>query len=296
MRKISFIFIILFSINQLTAQELDCTVTINADKIPGSNKKIISTLNKAITEFINNRRWTDYNYKFSERIKCNMTLTLVEYKNDHFTGNIQIQASRPVYNSSYETPTLNFKDKNFKFKYVEFEPLVYSESSFKSNLVSVLSFYVYTILGMDADTFQLNGGDDFFNKALNVAVQSQQSGYKGWNQIDGNNTRFTLIDNILLPAYADFRKAVYLYHLKGMDVMAKEEENAKESIYQAIKELQKLSVSRPNAFLLRVFMDSKSDEIVDIFSGGITFSQIRNLKNILQKISPVNSNKWNDLE
>lgn len=295
MRKLSFIFIILFSVG-ITAQELDCTVTINADKIPGSNKKIITTLSNAITEFINNRRWTNYNYQFSERIKCNMTLTLLEYKNDNFTGNIQIQASRPVYNSSYETPTFNFKDKNFKFKYIEFEPLIYSKTSFESNLVSVISFYVYTILGMDADTFKLNGGNEHFTEAQNIVVQAQQSGYKGWNQIDGNNTRFTLIDNLLAPAYLNFREAVYLYHLKGLDTMAKDEENAKKNIYEAIKKLRKLSISRPNAFLLRVFMDSKSDEITDVFSGGTPFSQVNHLKNILQKISPVNSNKWSNIK
>ncbi len=184
MRKISLFLIVFLSFYTISAQELDCTVTLNHDKIPGSNKQVFNTLEKSITEFINNRRWTNRQYQFSERIKCNMTITVFEYNNNSFVANIQVQSSRPIYSSTYESPIFNFKDKNFKFNYVEFEPLVYNKKTFTSNLVSVLSFYAYVILGMDADTFEINGGDTYFQTAQDILSQAQQSGFKGWNPID----------------------------------------------------------------------------------------------------------------
>lgn len=296
MRKLSLLLIILFAITQLNAQELDCTVIINHNKIAASNEQIFETLKNSIAEFVNNRKWTNKQYKFSERIKCNMIITLAEYNNDIFTGNIQVQSSRPIYNSTYESPILNFKDKNFQFKYVEFEPLIYSKNSFTSNLVSILSFYSYMIIAMDADTFELNGGTADYANAQNITNLAQQSGYKGWNQVDGTNTRFTLIDDLLSPAFANFRKALYTYHLKGLDTISKEETNAKEQIYKSLTHLSTVSRLRPNAFLLRIFMDAKSDEISEIFSGGKPFDKSKKVKNILQKISLINSTKWDKIK
>jgi len=291
MRKIVQILIALFAVVQLNAQELNCTITVNADKIPGSNKQIFTTLQTTLNEFVNQKRWTNFNYKPQELINCNLTLTILEQTGTDFKGHIQIQASRPVYNSTYLTPVFNFKDDNFSFQYTEFEPLQFNENSFESNLVSVVSFYVYTILGMDADTFSLNGGTSYFTKAQDVVVQAQQSGYTGWNQNDGSKTRFTLIDNMLSPTYDMFRKAMFEYHFKGLDMMSKDKKVAKQAIFEVVKDLKTIYDSRPNAFLLRVFMDSKADEIVDIFSDGPRFDTTK-LKDDLLRISPLNASKW----
>jgi len=291
MRKIVQILIALFAVVQLNAQELNCTITVNADKIPGSNKQIFTTLQTSLNEFVNQKRWTNFNYKPQELINCNLTLTILEQTGTDFKGHIQIQASRPVYNSTYLTPVFNFKDDNFSFQYTEFEPLQFNENSFESNLVSVVSFYVYTILGMDADTFSLNGGTSYFTKAQDVVVQAQQSGYTGWNQNDGSKTRFTLIDNMLSPTYDMFRKAMFEYHFKGLDMMSKDKKVAKQAIFEVVKDLKTIYDSRPNAFLLRVFMDSKADEIVDIFSDGPRFDTSK-LKDDLLRISPLNASKW----
>jgi len=291
MRKIVQILIALFAVVQLNAQELNCTITVNADKIPGSNKQIFTTLQTTLNEFVNQKRWTNFNYKPQELINCNLTLTILEQTGTDFKGHIQIQASRPVYNSTYLTPVFNFKDDNFSFQYTEFEPLQFNENSFESNLVSVVSFYVYTILGMDADTFSLNGGTSYFTKAQDVVVQAQQSGYTGWNQNDGSKTRFTLIDNMLSPTYDMFRKAMFEYHFKGLDMMSKDKKLAKQAIFEVVKDLKTIYDSRPNAFLLRVFMDSKADEIVDIFSDGPRFDTTK-LKDDLLRISPLNASKW----
>ncbi|MFK5958581.1 MAG: DUF4835 family protein [Lutibacter sp.] len=295
MRKILQIILIFFTIVQVNSQELKCSITINSDKIPGSNKQIYTTLKNSLNEFINQTRWTNFNYKPQERIDCNLTIIILEHKGTEFKGNIQIQSSRPIYNSSYLTPVFNFKDNDFSFQYAEYEPLQFNENTFESNLVSVISFYAYTILGFDADTFLLNGGTPHFTKAQNVLVQAQQSGYAGWNQNDGSGTRFTLIDNILSPTYSLFRKALYTYHLKGLDIMSDNKQKAKEKIAESMADLKSVFNIRPNAFLLRVFMDSKAAEIVSIFSDGPIYDT-KKLKDDLLKISPINAGKWNEIE
>ena len=295
MRKIIQLLGVLFVTVQMNAQELACTITVNADKIPGSNKQIFKTLESSLNEFVNQKRWTNFNYSPQERINCNLTITILEQSGDDFKGHIQIQSSRPVYGSTYLTPVFNFKDDNFSFKYVEYEPLQFNENQFESNLTSIVSFYVYTILGMDADTFALNDGTPFFAKAQNVVVQSQQSGYFGWNQNDGSKSRFILIDNILAPTYSLFRSAMYTYHLKGLDVMHQDKKRAKQKISESIGMLKNIYDSRPNATLLRVFMDAKADEIVSVFSDGPNYDTFK-LKEDLLKISPLNTAKWNDIK
>ncbi len=295
MRSIVQIIFFLFAIIQLNAQELNCTITINSDKVPGSNKQIFTTLQNSLNDFINQTRWTGYNYKNQERVNCNMSIIIDEQNGSSFKGSIQIQSSRPVYNSNYSTPVFNFKDTDFSFQYLEFEPLVYNATTFESNLVSMITYYVYVVLGMDADTFSQNGGMPFFTRAQDVLAQAQQSGYKGWNQADGARTRFSLTDNILSPTYKEFHTAMYQYHLNGLDVMSKDPKAAKENIAEALGVLKTLHNSRPNAFLLRVFMDSKSDEIVKIFSDGPRYETFE-LKEDLIRISPLNAEKWNSIK
>ena len=295
MRKVFLIFVVLFAIMQLNAQELNCTISVNSDKIPGSNKQVFTTLENSLNEFVNQKRWTAFNYKPQERIECNLTITLLEQKGSDFTGHIQIQSSRPVYNSSYLTPVFNFKDNDFSFQYAEFEPLQFNENQFESNLVSVISFYVYTVLGFDADTFSLNGGTPYFTRAQDILVQAQQSGYAGWNQNDGTGTRFTLIDNLLSPTYSLFRNSMYEYHLKGLDGMNGDKKKSKQIIAKSIEGLKSIFNERPNAFLLRVFMDSKSTEIVSVFSDGPMFDTVK-LKEDLLRISPINAVKWDEIK
>ncbi|MBI9042060.1 DUF4835 family protein [Lutibacter sp.] len=295
MFKVFKIILIFFSVIQLSAQELNCTITVNADKIPGSNKQIFKTLENSLNEFVNQKRWTKFSYKLQERINCNLTLTILEQTGSEFRGHIQIQSSRPVYNTSYLTPVFNFKDDNFSFQYTEFEPLQFNQNSFESNLVSIVTFYSYIMLGMDADTFMLNGGATYFTMAQNVLVQAQQSGYAGWNQNDGSKTRFTLIDNIISPTYSMFKSVMYQYHRNGLDILSTETKNSKENIGETISMLKSIYDSRPNAFLLRIFMDSKSDEIVNIFSEGPKYDTYK-LKENLMKISPINAAKWSEIK
>ena len=281
---------------QTGAQELNCLVTINADQIQNSNTQIYTTLQTAISEYLNNTKWTNKNYKPQEKIQCALIFNILEQPSlNEFRGNVQVQVSRPVFNSTYQSPIFNFKDDDLTFSYTEFQPLIFNENSFDSNLVSILTFYAYTILAVDADTFALNGGQEYHQKAENVVNQAQQGGFSGWNRVDGNTTRFQLNDNILSPAFQGYRTALYEYHLKGLDIMSKNKKEAKSVISAAILQMQQVYNRRANAFLLRVFMDTKSDEIVDIFSDGPSTKNAK-LKEALLRIYPSFSTKWEKIK
>jgi hypothetical protein len=293
----NFLYILVFILAlQVSAQELNCTVTINADQIQNSNNQVFSTLETAVSEYLNNTKWTNKNYKVQEKIKCAISLNILEQpSSNQFSGNIQIQVSRPIFNSTYQSPILNFKDDNLSFTYNEFQQLIYNENSFESNLVSILTFYAYTILGIDADTFALNGGQEYHKSAEKVVNVAQQGGFSGWNRIDGNNTRYQLNENILAPIYQDFRNVLYEYHLKGLDTMSSNKKEGKNALTNTILKMQNIYNRRANAFLLRVFMDTKSDEIIDIFSGGPRTNN-SNLKETLLKIYPSYTTKWEKIK
>jgi hypothetical protein len=295
MHKILYILFFVF-IAQVKAQELNCLVIVNADQIQNTNNQIYNTLQNEITEYINNTKWTNNSYKPHEKISCAITLNILEQpSSNEFRGNIQIQASRPVFNSTYQTPIFNYKDDNLSFTYNEFQPLIYNENSFESNLVSILTFYAYTIIGIDADTFSLKGGEQFHQLAEKVVNLAQQGGFSGWNRIDGSNTRYQLNENILSPVYEDFRKVLYEYHIKGLDLMSDNKKEAKNNVANAIMSLQNIYNRRANAYLLRVFMDTKSDEIIDVFSDGPRINST-NLKELLLKIYPTFSTKWEKIK
>ncbi|MDY7395480.1 DUF4835 family protein [Aureibaculum sp. 2210JD6-5] len=292
------LFLILFlcSTLHMSGQELNALVIVNSEQIQNANQQLYDNLQTSISEYINNTKWTDKNYKPQERINCAITLTILEQpSSNEFKGNISIIASRPVYNSTYQSPILNYKDNNLTFNYTEFQNLIYNENSFQSNLVSILTFYVYTVLGIDADTFELNGGDEYHKEAEKVVNLAQQGGFSGWNRIDGNNTRYQLNENLLSPTYKDFRTAMYNYHLNGLDLMNDDKKKAKTNISNAVLTLKNIYNTRPNAFLLRVFMDTKVDEIVDIFSDGPRINAV-NLKETLLKIYPTYSDRWDKIK
>ena len=283
-------FFLLFNFGFVQGQQLNCTVTVNAQKMGNPNQQIYKTLETSLNEFVNKTDWTNENYKQQEKINCSMYITLLSHSSDQFTATIQVQSSRPVFDSSYETPVLNINDKDFGFTYTEFENLVFNANSFQSNLVSVISFYSYILIGMDKDTFELKSGDSNYQTAQTIATVAQQSNYKGWGQNDGNQNRYFLINDLLSPTYVEIRKTLFDYH-QGLDKMTIDKKGAKEKMKTSLVALNKLYNSKPNAFLTRVLFDAKSDEIVSVFSGGPTIT-ITDLVDNLNKISPLNSSKW----
>ncbi|SEA70778.1 protein of unknown function [Flavobacterium gillisiae] len=289
MNKI-FTFFLLLSVGLLQAQQLNCTVTVNSDKLGNANLQVFKTLETSLNEFVNKTDWTGQTLKQNEKINCSMFVTILSNNSDQFTATLQVQSSRPIFNSSYSSPVLNYNDKDFSFRYIEFENLIFSPTAFESNLVSVISFYSYIILGMDQDTFLLESGNPNFEIAQNIANVAQQSSYKGWSQIDGNQNRYFLINDMLSGSFSAVRKTALDYH-SGLDLMSKDLKGAKEKIKVSLIDLGKLNSSKPNAFLTRIFFDAKSDEVLSIFSGGPSIS-ISDLIESLNKTSPLNSSKW----
>jgi hypothetical protein len=294
MKKIVSILILLFS-TIINAQQLNCTVKVIADKVGTNNNQVFKTLEKAITDFVNKTDWTGEVYKNNEKINCSMQITVNSYADNQFSATIQVQSSRPIYNSTYASPVFNFNDKDFSFKYIEFENLLFDPVSFSSNLVSVLSFYSFMIIGFDGDTYELNGGRSWFDVAQQVLTTAQQGGYKGWSQADGNQNRFFLVNDIISGTFDPFREAMYNYHREGLDKMADDLKAGKKAVMDAIATLSTIYSSRPNAFLTRVFFDAKSDEIVSILSGGPAMP-VASTVDTLNKISTINSSKWANIK
>ena len=290
MRNIfSLLLFLVFGIVQ--AQQLNCTVNVNADKAASTNRQIFNTLEKSLAEFVNKTDWTGVVYKQDEKINCSMFITVTAYDSNQITATIQVQSSRPIYNSTYSSPVLNFNDKDFSFRYTEFENLTFNPTNFDSNLISVIAFYSYVIIGMDGDTFSKQGGSKYLETAQDIANIAISGGYKGWSQSDGNQNRYFLINDMLSATFSPFRDALYEYHFEGLDLMHKDLNAAKIKIKDAINTIGKINETRPNAFLTRVFFDAKSDEIVSIFSAGPSMD-IRDLIGSLNTISPLNSSKW----
>jgi hypothetical protein len=296
MRKIVSILIIVFAINNLDSQELNCLVNVNYQQISGSNVQVFKTLEKSLTEFINQTKWTNRVVQNEEKVDCAMNIIITERDNNTFNSTLQIQSTRPVYGSSYSSPVLNLKDNDFSFKYNEFDPLFYNKNSFDSNLISTIVFYVYTILGVDADTFSKNGGDYELKEAQNVMLQAQQSGIGSWQNVVGKQNRFLLIDNLLSSKLKIYRNVMYDYHIKGLDNFANNKEFAKQTIEDSVLKMQNIYNKTVGNYLIRLFFDAKADEIVNVYSDGPRTRNAQRLTTALRKISPNNNSKWRNIE
>lgn len=294
MRSIfSLLFVLVFSFSQ--AQQLNCTVSVNVDQVGATNNQVFKTLQISLTDLLNKTDWTGVVCKENEKINCSFFITITGYSSNQFTGTIQVQSSRPIYGSSYDSPVFNYNDKDVIFNYTEFQNLTFNPTGFDSNLVSLMAFYSYVIIGLDADTFSPLGGSKFLQQAQDVSNVALQGGYKGWSQADGNQNRYFLINDLLSNTFSPYRESLYGYHFEGLDLMHKDLKIAKENIKEAVATIAKIYSIRPNAFLTRVFFDAKSDEIVSVFSGGPSI-KIDDLVDNLNKISPLNASKWSKIK
>ena len=278
------------------AQELNCNLVVNAQQTGNENVQVFKTLQKQLQEFVNNTRWTNKTFSQQERIDCGMVINILNYNSDSFQATIQVQSARPVHNSTYATPVYNFNDTDFNFRYLEYQNLNFSATQFESNLVSVIAFHVYMILAMDADTFEPNGGQKYYELARDIANYSQQGNIKGWEPPSGGDqTRRVLIDNVLSKTYSEFRQTLYDYHRLGLDSMSKNTNEAKATIASSLVNFETLHKRRPNSFLVRTFFDAKADEISDIFSSGPNV-KISQLVSVLNKVAPMHSTKWKSIK
>ncbi len=293
MKRLLLFFAVVFSLFvQVSAQELRCNISISAQKIQGANRTMFETMQSDLYEFMNNRKWTDHQYTMDERIECNFFINLDEQiSSDEFKGSIQIQLRRPVFNSSYETILLNIKDNDFHAKYVEYQTLEFNETSNKDNLTNILAFYAYIVIGMDYDSFSPEGGTEYFQKAQTIVNNSQNAREKGWKAYESERNRYWLAENILNKSYSGFRSCMYQYHRLGLDIMADKAPEGRGVIAESLKSIQKVFRIRPSLYILQVFFDAKSDELVNIFSK--SFPDERNrVTVILNECDPSNGSKY----
>lgn len=290
MRNIILILFLIF-ISNIYSQQLNCEISINSDKVATTNNQIFRNLKNSISDFVNKTDWTGEEYKQTERIECSMVIIINSYESNQFSATIQVQSSRPIFNSTYSSPVFNYNDKDFGFRYVEFESLLFNPTNFDSNLISVLAYYSFMIIGMDADTMGLMAGNKYYDTAQQIVSVAQQSGFAGWGQSDGNQNRYFLVTDMLSGTFDDYRLTLYQYHREGLDNMHADSKTSKDKVLESLNTLSKIYSVRPNAFLTRLFFDAKSDEIVSILSGGPKVSLSKTIET-LNRISPLNSSKW----
>jgi len=276
------------------SQELNCRVQVVSQQIQSSNKHIFESMQKDIYEFVNNRKWTDNVFSNDERIECNILINLTEQISaDEYKGTIQVQANRPIFNTNYNSVLLNYKDNDVQFRYVEFQSMDFSETSNMSNLTSLLAYYAYVIIGLDYDSFSLDGGTAYFQKAEKIVTNAQSAQEKGWKSFESQKNRYWLVENILNPKYAPVREFYYMFHRNGMDLMAEKTADARTQIAESLKLLQKVYREKPSPFMtfLQVVFDSKSDEFVNVFSESYPDEKAR-VSTLLKEIDPTNSGKY----
>jgi hypothetical protein len=278
------------------SQELNCNVQISAQKIQGSNREVFESMQRDLYDFMNNTVWTNHVFTYSERIECNLLINLTDQLSaDEFTGTIQIQLKRPVYNTTYNSTVLNFIDNSFKFRYVEYQPLEFDPTTYRSSLVSVLAYYAYLILGFDNDTFSPEGGTEYFQMAEKIVNNAQNAPEAGWKPYDGsrNRNRYWLVKNLLDKEYEGVRQFLYEYYINGLDKMESKISDARNSMVESLRLVQDVYRKKPDPFmyLVQVVMDAKSDEIINVFTESFPEEKSRVVQ-ILTEIDPSNKTKY----
>jgi len=290
------LFTLLFLLSHIAnSQELRCNVQVNSQKIQGTNRQLYQTLQTAIYEFMNNTNWTNHVYGQDERIECTIMLTLNEQiGSDEYKGTLQVQSRRPIFNTSYNSPMLNFMDNNLHFRYLEYDKLEFSESSHISNLSSILAFYAYIIIGFDYDSFSYLGGTEYFQKAERIVTNAQSAVERGWKAYEGNRkNRYWLAENVINEKYKPLREVYYRYHRLGLDRMSDKLMEGRAEIAESVTNIQRIYREKPDPYMfyLQLFFDAKSDELVNLFSESFATEKTR-VTNILIEVDNANATKY----
>lgn len=279
------------------AQELNCDVQVNASKVSNANKEIFNTLKDAITEYINTNKWTDAQFAVNEKIQCKMLFTISSYDDGtgKMSGDLQIQSQRPVYNSSYTTSLINFKDTKIDFTYEQNQPLVFNENEMESNLTAILNFWSYMILAMDFDSFALNGGDPYFEKAAQVVRLAQSSGESGWKAFEDTKNRSAVLSAFTDKATSSIRELTYNYHRLGLDQMVTSVDKGRQVITQSLQILKKVYDAAPMSVCLSMFKDAKLDELVNVYSKA-NMTEKQNVYDLLYSIYPAENTRLENIK
>lgn len=290
MKKILTLLILLIGALSTSAQELNCTVEVNSSQISGTNKSVFETLKDAISDYMNNTVFTNAQFAANEKIDCQLYLTVKEFTDGIIKGDLQIQSTRPVYNSAYTTTVFNFKDGKIDFEYQEGNPLVFSVNTMENQLTAILNFYAYLIIAMDFDTFSTNGGDQYYEILKQIVQMAQSSGEVGWKAFEDTNNRSAILSALTDPQTSVIRKLLYEYHRKGLDEMALSTDKGRKVIHSTLPYLKQIYDASPMSVDLSIFKDAKFDELVNIYSKAPDTERTE-AYNILQPIYPAESQR-----
>ncbi len=291
--NLTVLFLFVLIINVL-GQEFNMTVSINTTQVGGTDQRVYESLKENITDFFNNRVWTNAPLKPEERLVGAIAIVVKERNSNTIKAELNIALRRPVYGTSYNSPIFNYIDKDFTFDYVESQPMDFSETSYLTNLTSTLAFYAYYCLGIYFDTFALNGGENFFKMAEQVVNVSQSATEPGWKAFDSNKNRYWLAENMTNPVYKPIRQYMYEYHRLGLDVMSTKLEVGKEAITSSLGLLRQLHSEKPSTFFLNILADTKRDEWKNVYSEG-TQQEKTKAVSIFRELDPANSEEYEEI-
>ncbi len=286
-----FSYLCFFFFPKVKAQEFRCQVSVSAQQVQSTDKRVFETMKAALENFINNRKWTNYTFKPEEKIDCSIGLIISEQTSrTTFKAQLNIQSRRPVYNSNYTTTMFNYMEPEFVFTYDETVPIEFSSNTYYTNLSSTIAFYLYILLGLDFDSYSQYGGTTFFTMAQTIVQTADKSDSKGWKSFEGSKNKYWLIENYTNPLYKGLREANYQYHRLGLDMMSVNQTKARASIIEALKLVQAVTKEKQNLFAVQLFGDAKISEIISIFTPA-SEPEKTDVLEAIRLISPINVNK-----
>ena len=283
----------------MKAQELKCTISINSEQVQGSNKAVFTTLQQSMEEFVNTQRWTNMTFQEKERIECSMMIVVKSVQDNMFVCEFTCQSRRPVFGTTYTTPTLNIKDANFTFTYQEYDRMEFQHNTFTSNLTAMVAYYCYLIIGHDMDSFAKLGGTPYFQVCEDIVTSAQSASLDnaemvGWKAFESNRNRYALTNNLMDEAFKKYRAYYYDYHRHGLDEMVNNVANGRARIAKDIKVLKEAYNARPATYLVGTFLDAKSDELVNIFKSG-TADEKKMVYELLMDIDPTRQDTYENI-
>ena len=283
----------------MKAQELKCNISINSEQVQGSNKAVFTTLQQSMEEFVNTQRWTNMTFQEKERIECSMMIVVKSVQDNMFVCEFTCQSRRPVFGTTYTTPTLNIKDANFTFTYQEYDRMEFQHNTFTSNLTALVAYYCYLIIAHDMDSFAKLGGTPYFQICEDIVTSAQSASLDnaemvGWKAFESNRNRYALTNNLMDEAFKKYRAYYYDYHRHGLDEMVNNVANGRARIAKDIKVLKEAYSARPATYLVGTFLDAKSDELVNIFKSGTT-DEKKMVYELLMDIDPTRQDTYENI-
>jgi len=294
MIKRAAIIVVIFTVGLFNSfsQEFLGSIQIQSQQVEGIDPSVFTNMETSIFEFMNNRVWSDYNYQIEERIEFTMIITISSVRgSDKFGGSINLVLQRPIYGTDYNSVVINLVDNDVSFDFIPHQSMEFNDGAYTSNLTSILAFYAYVMLGLDFDTYSLEGGTQFYQKAMAVATDAQNSNEKGWQAFEGPKNRYQLVENILNPSYRDLRKFLYEYHLKGLDIMVNDKVGGRAIIGNSLDYLKNVYNKRSGLYFLQVLTEAKRAEIINIFTEASPAEKTKMI-NTMKEVDPPNGTRY----